>query len=121
MAIPRPSGPDRYQWRCSPVQVAEYCAQLERFVRLHGNDMARLREHLDSGECDLACDVARNVRGIAQLIGARRVALRTAELLRVIRSGAERASILSLADACEAEFEHLLETVRRQPLPAARS
>lgn len=99
--------------------MADYCAQLERFVRLHGRDMVRVREHLEVGEPHLAHDVVHNVRGIAQLIGAKRIALRAAQLAQQLRSGTDHASAISLAHECEVEFTNLLEIIRTQPLASA--
>lgn len=99
--------------------MREYCAQMERFVRLHGNDMARLRRHFLAGECELACCLAGNMKDIAQLIGARRIAKLANELMRALRRGGDEDAIVSLAEACELEFMRLAEVIRPiDPLPS---
>jgi len=55
---------------------------LHRFEQLHGTDMARLREHLAAGECDAAHAVAHNLKGIAGLLGAKRITLLASELVQ---------------------------------------
>lgn len=92
--------------------MREYCAQMERFVRLHGNDMARLRRHLLAGERELACGLVSNVKDIAQLIGARRIAQLANELTRALRKGSDEDAIVALAGACELEFKRLAEVIR---------
>jgi two-component system sensor histidine kinase/response regulator len=106
-------------WRRSPERLADYRGLLDRFVKLHGRDMAQLREHFASGNHDAAHAVAHTLKGIAGLLGAREVESLTAELVQALRSGADRASILSLASACETELNRLTEAARTLPgLPA---
>lgn len=93
------------------MHLTDYCAQLRRFVNLHGNDMKRLRECLTTGEHNLAHDIACNIKEIAQLIGARRIASLSAELIRQLRAGADHASIVILSNECEAEFARLLDAI----------
>jgi len=107
--------------RSSPQHLADYAALLGRFVKLHGRDMAQLREHLAADEHDAAAVVAHNLKGIAGLIGARRIAALAGDIVQELRSGADDATIIPLLAACEADLISLAGAVRRLPVPAAES
>ncbi|OHC69030.1 MAG: hypothetical protein A2045_04020 [Rhodocyclales bacterium GWA2_65_20] len=104
-------------WRGSPQRLADYRAQLDLFVTLHAQDMARLREQLAAGGHDAAHVVAHNLKGIAGLIGARRIAALADEIVHALRTGKDADSIAALTGACEAELAGLAQAVRT--LPAA--
>jgi CheY-like chemotaxis protein len=107
-----------HAWRNSPQQLADYCSHLDRFVKLHSVDMTRLRQHLAAGELDAAHVLAHNLKGIAGLIGARRVATLVAGLVEELHAGADQASIAAMTGACEAELANLAEAVRTLPIQA---
>ncbi|MDD5249030.1 MAG: PAS domain S-box protein [Rhodocyclaceae bacterium] len=108
-------------WRRSAQRLGEYCAQLLDFVQMHGEDMARLRQHVAAGDDDAAHVLAHNLKGIAGLIGARRVAALAGDILQALRAQADAAVVVALANACEAELAGLAEALRRLPEPAAES
>lgn len=111
-------GPEK---RRSTKHLNGYCALLDRFVQLHGEDMMRLREHLAKGESDAAHVVAHNLKGIAGLIGARNVASLASEIARELRQDANSASIIALASACENDLASMTKAVRALPLPPRES
>ena len=98
--------------RRSSEKLADYCALLDRFVKDHGQDMVRLREHLAAGGHDAARVVAHKLIGIAGLIGVRRVASLANEIEQRLRAGADEIGIMSLAAECEAELASLVEATR---------
>lgn len=115
MVIKRNTSSGRQVWKRSPELLSDYCAQLHRFVKLHGRDMAQLREHVVSGEHHAARAIAHNIRGIAGVIGARRMASLATELAHYLRSGNDRNGVILLADACEAEFASLAKIAQSRP------
>jgi len=120
MLIKRHASSDRHAWKRSPALLSDYCAQLNRFVKLHSRDMAQLREHVVSGEHHAAHAIAHNIRGIAGVIGARRMASLATELAHYLRSGADQNGVILLADACEAEFASLAKVAQTRP-PSSNS
>jgi two-component system sensor histidine kinase/response regulator len=108
-------------WRRSPDRLVDYCAQLLGFLKVHGEDVTRLREHLATGEQAAARTVIHKLNGIAGLIGARRIASLAIELAQQLNSGADETVIQCLADECEAELAGLTEAVRTLPVPPQES
>ncbi len=107
-------------FRRSQEQLINYCVLLNRFLKMHGQDMARLREYLSSGQHNAAEVVVHSLKGIADLIGARRVALLANEIVHKLREPGDPASIVALASACETELESLAKAARSLPgLPEA--
>jgi len=102
-------------WRRSPRRLAEYREQLQRFVELHQPDMALLGAHLDAGKREAAQAVAHNLKGIAGLIGARRVAALAADLERELRAGADAAKLADLTQACADELARLADAMNTLP------
>ncbi|MFZ2852671.1 MAG: MASE1 domain-containing protein [Rhodocyclaceae bacterium] len=101
--------------RRSPEHLADYCALLNRFVQFHGQDMERLREQLTNGEIDAAHVVAHQLKGVAGLIGARRIAALASEITQGLRAKADESVIKNLASECESELASLLEALRTLP------
>ncbi|MDD5248942.1 MAG: response regulator [Rhodocyclaceae bacterium] len=107
--------------RRSPQHLADYYALLNRFVAMHDRDMAQLRAELAAGSRDAAHGVAHNLKGIAGLIGARRIAALANEIAQGLRAGKDAAAILDLASACEAELAKLVAATRALPAMAAET
>ncbi|MBI4986200.1 MAG: PAS domain S-box protein [Rhodocyclales bacterium] len=100
-------------WLRSRERFAEYCTQLDRFVMQHGDDMARLRAHLAVGDVEAAHVVVHQLKGIAGLIGARRVMSLASKIVHELRAGADAATIEFLAGDCETEFAKLATVARK--------
>jgi two-component system, sensor histidine kinase and response regulator len=103
-------------WRRSAEQIVAYCAQLRRFVKIHIQEMTRLREHLTAGEHDAARVLVHNLKGIAGLIGAQRLAALASEIEQELISGLEERVIPNLVSECEAELARLDEALRSLPV-----
>jgi two-component system sensor histidine kinase/response regulator len=103
-------------WRSSPTQLAQYVAQLNRFMEIHAQDMARLREHIAARENEAAQVLAHSLQGIAGLLGARRIASLASEIVQGLRAEVDDSIIKFLADACEAELAILAGAIQALPL-----
>lgn len=103
-------------WWRSPERLADYCVLLDKFVKLHGQDISLLREHLAAGEHYAAHAIAHNLKGIAGLIGAKRVESLATEMVQALRSGLNNADIVEMEGACEAELARLRVAIRSLPL-----
>ncbi|OIR16336.1 autoinducer 2 sensor kinase/phosphatase LuxQ [mine drainage metagenome] len=103
-------------WWRSPERLADYCALLIKFVKLHGQDISLLREHLAAGEFYAAHAIAHNLKGIAGLIGARRVESLADEMVQALRSGSDNVDIAKMEGACEAELARLRVAIRALPI-----
>ena len=101
--------------RRSPGDLAEYGALLRRFVDMHGQDMAQLRRHLAAGERDAAHILAHNLKGIAGLVGARRIAALADDIVQGLRAGAESGVLEPRMAACAAEMSALAAAVAALP------
>ncbi len=108
-------------WRRSPERLVNYCTLLDRFVKLHVNDMAQMRDHLAAGDRHAAEAIVHKLKGIAGLIGAREVESLATELVQQLRFGTDQAGVLPLVDACDAELTRLTEAVETLPVPRADS
>ncbi len=108
-------------WRRSPEAIVAYRTQLERFINAHEHEMTRLREHLASAEHDAARDLAHNLKGIAGLVGAHRVAALASKIEQGLRSGATKSAINYRVRTCAAELARLAQALRELPAPAAES
>jgi PAS domain S-box-containing protein len=106
-------------WRRSMVSLVAYCAQMEAFVKTHKQELARLREQLASGERDSARGIAHNLKGIAGLMGARRIAALAGEIEQELQQGADVAAFTHLALECGTELSALETALRILPLSAA--
>lgn len=118
-ALAKISGLDvAMSWWRSPERLADYCSLLNKFVKLHSQDISLLREHLAAGELYAAQAIAHNLKGIAGLIGAKRVESLAGEMVQALRSGSDNADIVKMEGACEAELARLRVAVRTLPLKA---
>ena len=102
-------------WWRSPERLADYCVLLNKFVKLHGQDISLLREHLAAGEFYAAHAIAHNLKGIAGLIGARNIESLASEMVQALRSGSGAAEIAVIEGACEAELSRLRVAIRTLP------
>jgi PAS domain S-box-containing protein len=100
-------------WRRSAEGVADYRAQLERFIKMHGIAVKRLRESVAAGEYDAAQMLAHDLKGIAGLMGAERIASLAGELEEALRWRADDAHLAALTASCDAELARLAEAVLR--------
>ncbi len=105
--------------RGSRLELAEYRTLLVRFIAMHGEDIARVRERLGDGELDEARTILHNLKGISGFVGAASLAARATALHAALRAGADPATLDPLVHACDAELGALAEAVRALPLPAA--
>ena len=118
-ALAKISGLDvAISWWRSPERLADYCALLNKFVKLHGQDISLLREHMAGGELYAAQAIAHNLKGIAGLIGAKRIESLAGEMVQALRSGSDNVDIVEMEGACEAELARLRVAIRALPLTA---
>ena len=108
-------------WLRSPETIVAYHTQLERFIKAHEHQMTRLREHLASEEHDAARVLAHNLKGIAGLVGAQRVAAQASKIEEGLRTGAKKSAINYRMRKCAAELARLAQALRELPAPAAES
>ncbi|MGE5472378.1 MAG: response regulator [Bacteroidota bacterium] len=99
----------------TPRQVETYRELLCRFVDLHGEDMAQLSTLIAAGDRDAAHGIVHQLKGIAGLLGARRIEPLATELVKALRSGAEAAGIAELTSSCASELARLKAAVGRLP------
>lgn len=115
-ALAKISGLDvAISWWRSPERLADYCGLLNKFVKMHGQDISLLREHLAAGEFYAAHAIAHNLKGIAGLIGARRIESLASEMVQALRSGSGAAEIAVIEEACDAELSRLRVAIRTLP------
>ena len=99
----------------SPRHLADYGAMLGRFVKEQGPEMAQIREHLAAGETHAAEVSAHNLKGIASLLGAMRIATLANDMVLDLRAGADPAGIAALVCSCEDELAILAAAVHALP------
>lgn len=99
----------------SAKQLAAYCALLNRFVKGQGQEIAQLREHLAAGDKEAAHVIAHNLKGIAGLVGATRIAGLASDIELGLREGVTQDTLIGLADACNAAVTSLAAAFTRLP------
>ena len=109
-----------WEWNGSAERVVSYYHQLLAFLAAESEDMALLRGHLATGDIESARVVVHNIKGIAGLLGLKRVASLASDLSQAFRSGADADNINALVRACEAALAHLATAVRTLPAPPAQ-
>nr|WP_242508778.1 PAS domain-containing protein [Rhodocyclus purpureus] len=92
-----------------------YCAMLQRFSTEKREDIGRLRAHLAAGANEAARALAHDLKGIAGLLGARRIATLADELAQALHGGAVAGVIAYLANQCEGELARLADAVGKLP------
>ena len=80
---------------------------LGEYLRLHRDDLARVRAHLAGGDADSAHKLVHSLEGASAMVGARKVMEAVAELGATLRAGADQAAIDARLAACEAEIAQL--------------
>ncbi|MCG2578925.1 PAS domain S-box protein [Dechloromonas sp. XY25] len=95
----------------------DYCALLKRFITLHRQDFAPLRQHLADGDHEAAHGVAHQMKGIAGLLGAKRIESLATEIVIGLRTEVDADTLAGLVDTCESEFARLAEAVLTLPAP----
>ena len=103
--------------RRSREDLVAYCAMLQRFTTSNREDIGRLRAHLAAGANEAARALAHDLKRIAGLLGARRIATLADELSQCLRNGADAAVITYLARQCEGELARLADAVDKLPSP----
>lgn len=103
-------------WWRTPERLTDYCVLLQKFVVLHSQDIALLREHLAAGEHYAAHAIAHNLKGIAGLIGAKRIEFFASEIVLALRSDSDNPAISEMEVECEAELSRLRVAIRTLPL-----
>ena len=89
-----------------------YIALLRRYVDLHQEDMARLRQHLASGEAEAARRIVHQLHGSSGFVGAKRIAALVSEIATALSAGADATSLAAVVDDCAAELASLAAAVR---------
>ena len=102
-------------WRSSPEEIAYYRSLLDKFIATNVDEMTRLRAHLAAGDQAAARACAHDLKGIAGLVGARRVSALANEIVQCLQEAAAEPVILYLADQCAAELQRLAATVAQLP------
>ncbi|HEX8987660.1 MAG TPA: response regulator, partial [Rhodocyclaceae bacterium] len=100
-------------WRRSPEGLAAYCTQLERFIQMHSATGTQLRERLAAGANESAATLAHDLKGIAALLGAERIASLAGEIEGGIRKDLGKDRVAALIADCETELVRLAEAFRR--------
>ncbi|CAG4883131.1 putative Histidine kinase [Georgfuchsia toluolica] len=101
----------------SVLKPATYSGLLNRFVKLHSQDISRICELLKSGEYQAAHEVAHSFTGVTGMLGARRISDLAGAVAQGLLDGADESRITLLAAICEAEFTSLANAVRTLPIP----
>jgi len=96
----------------APEQLADFQALLQRFLAMHGNDIARIGQHYADHERELAIDVAHKLVGMAGFLGARRIETAALDIEQAIKAGADSARITELLAICERRLETLRNGIR---------
>jgi hypothetical protein len=92
-------------WRAPPEDVAEFCAQINRFAETYCPEMGRIRDLGLAGEYQAAHDIVIKLERISKIIGTRRLAGLLSELrLQCSSHNAKHDEIISLISVCEIEF-----------------
>jgi PAS domain S-box-containing protein len=99
----------------SAERRAEYLALVGRFTVLHGEDMQRLAEHLTHGRREDARKLAHDLKGIAGLIGARRIAELANEMSVALKAGGSNEVMAPLIVDCAAELARLTAAAANPP------
>jgi CheY-like chemotaxis protein len=107
-------------WRRSPEGLTDYCRQLERFLQTHGATGTQLRERLAAGAHDAAATLAHDLKGIAALLGADRIASLAGEIEGGVRRHRDEDRIAALIADCEAESARLAAAFQRVAGPGGR-
>ncbi|OOZ38304.1 hypothetical protein BOW53_15990 [Solemya pervernicosa gill symbiont] len=88
-----------------------YLGFLRRFAIEHGDDMARLREHIAKEENQEARRLAHSLRGVAGTLGATEVQQHAKELETAIKEGSESVEIERLTTLLESKMQLLAEAI----------
>jgi PAS domain S-box-containing protein len=99
-------------WLRSPERTEAYCEQVERFATGHGEDMSLLCRHLAAGDREAARGLAHNLKGIAALIGATRIASLAGDIEQTLAMGSDTARALELVGECEVELVDLAHAIQ---------
>lgn len=105
-------------WSRSPERLVDYCVLLRKFLTTHGRDVAQLKAHLAAGERYAAHAIVHNLKGIAGMIGAKRIESIANKMVAVLRSGLDLDSIVEMGRECEAEMVRLNFAVQILPQSA---
>ena len=105
-------------WLSSPVRINVYVAQLARFVEACQIDLPRLHQLVDGEERAAALSLAHSLRGIAGLVGARRLGDWIGELELALSQGGDGVSVGALLRQCDAELGELAAALQGLPSPA---
>jgi two-component system, sensor histidine kinase and response regulator len=99
----------------SPAALADYRQLLARFAAAHGDDMLLVHRHLAAGERDAAQSIAHKLKGIAGLLGLKRVAELAHELSHGVRSGVGDAELATRAASCADALAGIVAGVQELP------
>jgi two-component system, sensor histidine kinase and response regulator len=100
-------------------RLESYLRVLALFVRSHANDVAELRQHLDSGARPAAQRLVHTLKGAAATLGAETVRARALELELALRTEAPADAIEACIVALDAALTPLLKTLSRITATAA--
>jgi two-component system, sensor histidine kinase and response regulator len=82
-----------------------------RFMTLYADQPGKMRQALDAGDTQQACQLAHGLRGVAANLGGSVVEKAAAELEAACDQQAEMSSLTGLADALEADLANLLDVL----------
>ena len=106
-------------WLTSAERIDAYRSRLERFIDGDADAMARCLACLDAGDGEGARRVAHSLKGIAGMLGVRRVAALAGEIELCLRQGAADFVVRHLASECQAELASLAQALAALPTRAA--
>ena len=94
---------------------AKYLHLLHLFAEHHRDDLARLREHLATGDVEAAQRLSHGLKGVAATLGAQAVAEGASRLDAALRRNAPAAECLALVGECERALEPLIQAIQALP------
>ncbi|MBK5915234.1 ATP-binding protein [Rhodocyclus purpureus] len=106
-------------WLASAERIDAYRSRLQRFIDVDGDAMARCLACLDAGDGEGARRVAHSLKGIAGMLGVRRVAALAGEIELCLRQGAADFVLRHLASECQTELASLAQALAALPTRAA--
>ena len=108
-------------WRKSDEQILAYSALLDRFIHTHHEQIATLQARIAAHEHEAAKSLAHSIKGIAGLIGARRLADLMEQIAQGLCMNIEQSRLDDLARQSKAELAGLAEAMRTLPEQALRA
>ncbi len=99
-------------------RMDSYLRLLAKFTENHGNDFARIRSNLATGNRDEARRLAHSLKGVSATLGAIDIHKTSVELEAAIKEGCETSAIEQLIDTSELAYRALREQLAGLVQPA---